>query len=144
MSITLQDMRDATDQLSAARCVMGQLRDLFAAISKLGSDDAAALALIGKGMADDWANVLDVAVEDFGALLTSPAASAASGRSGGDAYDDATLALERAQVLVCLLMSAPTNGVAPGVQQRSIAHIHEALCDAKDAVSLAQYQGGAQ
>ena len=144
MSITLQDMRDATDQLCAARCVMGRLRDLFAAISKLGSDDAAALALIGKGMADEWDNVLDVAVEDFGSRLKSPTVSAAGGRSGGDAYDDATLALERAQVLVCLLMSAPVSGVAPGVQQRSIAHIHEALCDAKDAVSLAQYEGGAQ
>lgn len=69
--MTAQDqaLRDAIGQLEGARDVMTKLAGLFSAISKLGNDDTAALASIGKYIADDWDNLLDVDIEGFSSQL---------------------------------------------------------------------------
>jgi hypothetical protein len=64
-----QTIRDAIDQLEAARDVLTKLSGLFAAIGKLGNADTAPLASVGKYIADDWDNLLDVDIEGFNGRL---------------------------------------------------------------------------
>jgi hypothetical protein len=65
-----QTIRDAIGQLQAARDVLTKLSGLFAAIGKLGNEDTVTLASIGKYIADDWDNLLDVDIEGFSSRLT--------------------------------------------------------------------------
>jgi hypothetical protein len=73
MSTQAQTLRNAIGQLEGAHDVLAKLSGLFAAIGKLGNDDTAALASIGKYIADDWANLLDVDIEGFNSRLTQAA-----------------------------------------------------------------------
>lgn len=147
MSIPLQDMGDAISQLEAARSVLQQLRGLFVAIGKLGNDDTADLAGLGVAIAEDWANVLDVDVERFSGLFDS-ARDASSGRSGGDAYDDATLALEKAQTLATMLMTiggqSAQTAMDAGTLGRAFTHLVGELADVRDGLTAAHRLGDAQ
>lgn len=67
------------------------------------------------------------------------------GNSGGDTYDDATLALEKAETLVALLMAVGDQGAETVMDSktlgRAIAHLSEYLADVRGAL---RYMGDAQ
>lgn len=61
-----------------------------------------------------------------------------AGNSGGDAYDDATLALEKSETLVALLMAVGGQGAQTVMDSktlgRAIAHLSEYLADVRGAL----------
>lgn len=68
-----------------------------------------------------------------------------AGNSGGDASDDATLALEKAETLVALLMATGGHGAQTVLDSktlgRAIAHLSEHLADVRGAL---RHMGDAQ
>ncbi|MDP3845528.1 MAG: hypothetical protein Q8R10_03785 [Pseudomonas sp.] len=73
MTTKNQTIRDAIDRLEAAHDGLVMLRGLFTAIGKLGNEETVALAMVGKYIAEDWANMLDVDIEGFSSRLTQAA-----------------------------------------------------------------------
>ncbi|MCY1282007.1 hypothetical protein D9M69_447420 [compost metagenome] len=64
-----QALWNAGDQLHVAGYVLEDLRALFVAIQKLGDEEVAGLARVGKGLAEEWSNQFDVDAERLRALV---------------------------------------------------------------------------
>lgn len=64
MSARLQTISDCEIQLAGASDILSKLAGLFRAIDSLGDlADVRAVAQVGRAIADDWANMLDVEAE---------------------------------------------------------------------------------
>lgn len=121
---TVVELKNDAGSMQSAADIMNQLHALFVAIRKLGGQETQQLARVGEGLAADWSDLLSDSAESAFTLFaehdaTSPAtepanhlppcpAAPAEPRAvlPMDAYDAATLHLEKAETLaemMCVL-----------------------------------------
>lgn len=156
---TLRDaLRSSGNSLQGAGSIMGQLHGLFTAIRKQGGEETLPLAQIGEGLTADWSDLLDDSAASAFALCVAhnaaapevmpdnplpanaaPPAESSTGLSM-DAYDAATLHLEKAETLAEMLDTLGHGGL----QRLGSSHLASAiscLIDELTAVRKALEQG---
>lgn len=153
----------ASFALDGASEVMGQLHGLFGAIRQQSSPDSEPLARIGEGLTSTWLDLLGDSAEGTRSLLDmprpiTPAATPATStppnlrppaRAVGtlpmEAYDTATLHLEKAETLLDLLLALDGSGAQQMLSAKALgctfAALSDELASVRDALRHCHTQG---